>query len=148
MTYLTIQNVSDRLLGSSYSALWLALTDDQKNYGIKQAQRKFEALLHQGSKYDCDQELMYPRNIQGYLVDINDDMLQGLSIESYYQGGNVSQDLSLISADQNIKEEWQDDTKVIYASAIKTNTKYTTMGFKSIEACELIYPYLAKTSRY
>ena len=148
MTYLTIQNVSDRLLGSSYSALWLALTDDQKNFGIKQAQRKFEALKHQGIKYDCDQELMYPRNIQGYSIDINDDMLQGLAIESYYQGGNVNQDSVLTIANQNIKEETQDDTKVIYGSSLNSNTKYLSMGFKSFETCELIYPYLAKTSRY
>ena len=148
MTYLTTKNVSDRLLGSSYSDLWLALTVDQQTYGINQAQRKFEGLNHQGSKYYYDQELMYPRDIQGYSVEINDDMLQGLAIESYYQGGNVTQDMALIVADQNYKEEWQDDTKVIYASALKSNTKYVSMGFKSIEACELIYPYLAKTSRY
>lgn len=148
MTYLTIQNVSDRLLGSSYSALWLALTVDQQNYGIKQAQRKFETLNHQGKKYDSNQELQFPRNIQGCQFDINDDMLQGLSIESYYHGGNVSQDTVLISADQSLIVELQDDTKVVYANALKSNSKYTVMGFKSIEACELIYPYLAKTSRY
>ena len=147
-TYLTISDVASRLTGSSYQTGWEALTVDQQNYGINKAQRLFESLNHQGSKYVYDQELMYPRDIQGFSVDINDDMLQGLAIESYYQGSNVKRDTELIMADENIIEEWQDDTKVVYASTIRIASKYLFMGFKSLEACELIYPYLAKTSRY
>ena len=147
-TYLTIADVTSRLTGSSYQTGWEALTVDQQNYGINKAQRLFESLNHQGSKYDCNQELMYPRYFEGYSIPINDDMLQGLAIESYYQGANLNQDSKLLIAAQNILEEWQGDTKAVYGSSAKEESKYLSMKFKSLEACELIYPWLAKTMRY
>ena len=148
MTYLQIADVTSRLLGTQYYDNWIALTVDQQNKGIVRAQRRFEALSHQGVKYDIEQDLMYPRNVCGFKVEINDDMLEGLAIESYYQGSSVKRDTELIMADENIIEEWQDDTKVVYASAIRNASKYLFMGFKSLEACELIYPWLSKTARY
>ena len=148
MTYLQIVDVTSRLLGTQYYDGWLALTVDQQNKGIVRAQRRFEALNHQGVKYDIDQDLMYPRNVCGFKVEINDDMLEGLAIESYYQGANLNQDSKLQLASQNILEELNDDTKVVYGSSVKEESKYLSMKFKSLEACELIYPWLAKTMRY
>lgn len=151
MAYLTVTEVTNRLLGSPYQTEWEALSLAQQEYGIKQATRFFNNLMFEGWKVDILQEDLFPRKIQRnacvYEVQINDDLLQGIAIESMYQGANKTQDTILLNAKSSIKEEWEDDTKVIYGGYTE-GTQYLGMNFKSFEACKLIYPYTCKTARY
>ena len=152
MAYLTPAEVTTRLTGSPYQAEWEGLTPEQQTYGLTKATRLVNQLMFQGFKVDFEQPDQFPRYVQYgaclETVETPDDILQGLAIESMYQGANKTQDTVLLQVKNNISEEWEADTKVIYNLSAKEGTQYLSLNMKSIEACELIYPYIAKSGGY